>query len=41
MIKLKMDDKEFFITTKQKLSVGREFFICNDGIFNFLKVKKI
>ena len=38
---IKMDYKEFLITTKKKLSAGREFFICNDGIFNPLKVKKI
>ena len=40
-MKLKKDYKEFLITTKMKLSASHEFFVCNDGILNPLKVKKI
>jgi len=38
---IKMDNKEFLIKTKKKLTAGRKSFICNDGIFNSIKVKKI
>jgi len=41
MIKLRIYYKEFLIRTKKKLSTDRKFLICNDGIFNPLKVKQI
>ena len=39
-MKLKMDNKEFLIKTKKKLSTGFEFFIYNYGILNPIKSKK-
>ena len=39
-MKLQLDYKEFLIKAKKMLSAGREFFICNVGISNPLKVKK-